>query len=109
MTIRLGQSRPLAYIGAIEFEWNETKSRTCHTKRGFAYAVRVFLDPDRLIEPDDRFEYGEPRLRVLGRIEGLIFVVVYTPRGKRFRLISARKANQREVRRYEAGPRDTEA
>jgi uncharacterized DUF497 family protein len=111
MTISLGGCRPLAYIGAMEFEWNETKSEACHAERGFdfAYAVRVFLDPDRLVEADDRFDYGEPRQRVLGRIEGRIFVVVYTPRGKRFRVISARKANQREVRRYEAGPRDAEA
>ena len=95
----------------MEFEWNESKSEACYAEPGFdfAYAVRVFLDPDRLVAADDRFDYGEPRHRVLGRIEGRIFVVVYTPRGKRFRVISARKANQREVRRYEAGPRDAEA
>lgn len=103
--------RPLAYIALVEFEWDATKSDACHAERGFdfAYAVRVFLDPDRLIELDDRFDYGESRHRVLGRIEGRVFVVVYTARGKRFRLISARKANRREIRRYEAGPRDTEA
>lgn len=95
----------------MNFEWDEAKSEACHAERGFdfAYAVRVFLDPDRLIEPDDRFDYGEPRHRLLGRIEGRIFVVVYTSRGKRFRLISARKANQKEVRRYEAGPRNAES
>jgi uncharacterized protein len=95
----------------MEFEWSQAKSETCLGERGFdfAYAVRVFLDPDRLVEPDTRFDYGEPRYRVLGRIEGRIFVLVYTPRGKRFRVISARKANQKEVWRYEAGPRDAEA
>ena len=94
----------------MEFEWDEAKSEACYAERGFdfAYAVRVFLDRGRLIEPDDRFDYGEPRQRVLGRIDGRVFVVVYTPRGRRFRLISARKANRREVRRYEAGPRDLE-
>lgn len=95
----------------MEFEWDEAKSDACFARRGFdfAYALRVFLDPDRLIETDDRFEYGEPRHRVLGRISERVFVVVYTPRGNRFRLISARKANQEEIRRYEAGPRDTDA
>ena len=94
----------------MEFEWDEAKSEASYAERGFdfAYAVRVFIDPDRLVEPDDRFDYGEPRRRVLGRIEGRIFVVVYTPRGNRFRVISARKANPKEVRRYEAGPRDAE-
>ncbi|MSO76393.1 MAG: BrnT family toxin [Alphaproteobacteria bacterium] len=95
----------------MEFEWNKAKSEACHAERGFdfAYAVRVFLDPDRLVEPDDRIDYGEPRYRVLGRIERRIFVIVCTPRGNRFRLISARKANEKEIRRYEAGPRDAEA
>jgi uncharacterized DUF497 family protein len=95
----------------MEFEWDEAKSDACFGERGFdfGYAVRVFLDPGRLIEIDDRFDYGEPRYRVLGRIDGRVFVVVYTPRGKLFRLISARKANRREIRRYGASTRDVEA
>ena len=73
------------------------------------YAVRVFLDPDRLVEHDDRFDYGEPRYRSVGQVEGRVFVVVYTPRGGRLRIISARKANERERRRYEASSGDTPA
>ncbi len=93
----------------MEFEWDEAKSDLCFAERGFdfAHAVRVFLDPDRLIERDDRFDYGEPRYRALGQVDGRVFVVLYTPRSERIRLISARKANQREVRRYEASARNT--
>lgn len=92
----------------MEFEWDEAKSEACFRERGFdfAHAVRVFLDPDRLVEPDDRLDYGEARYRVLGQVDGRVFAVVYTPRGHGFRLISARKANQREVRRYVESPRD---
>ena len=95
----------------MNFEWDEAKSDACFAERGFdfGYAIRVFLDPNRLIEVDDRFDYGEQRYRVLGQIEWRVFVVVYTPRGTAFRLISARKANRREVRRYGASTRDTEA
>lgn len=95
----------------MDFEWDEAKSDACFAERGFdfGYAIRVFLDPNRLIEVDDRFDYGEQRYRVLGQIEWRVFVVVYTPRGTAFRLISARKANRREVRRYGASTRDTEA
>ncbi|MCW5700541.1 MAG: BrnT family toxin [Rhodospirillales bacterium] len=84
-----------------KFEWDEAKSDACFAERGFdfAFAVRVFLDPGRLIERDDRFDYGEHRCRVLGRVEGRVFMVVYTHRSERFRIISARKANQREVQR----------
>lgn len=95
----------------MDFEWDDAKSDACFAERGFdfAYAIQVFLDPGRLIESDDRFDYGETRHCVLGRIEGRVFVVVYTARDRRFRIISARKANRREVRRYEQGTRDTEA
>ncbi len=95
----------------MEFEWDEAKSDACFLERGFdfGHSVRVFLDPNRLVEIDDRFDYGEPRYRVLGRIDGRTFVVVYTPRGGRFRLISARKANRREVLRYDASTHDSES
>ncbi|WP_201276159.1 BrnT family toxin [Methylotetracoccus oryzae] len=35
-----------------------------------------------------------------------LFIVVYTPRHDIIRIISARKANRREVRHYEHGTRD---
>lgn len=93
---------------AVEFEWDDAKSDVCFVERGFdfAYAVQVFLDPDRLVEVDNRFDYGEPRYRVLGQIEGRLFLVVYTPRGDAFRMISARKANAKEVTRYGHSSRD---
>jgi uncharacterized DUF497 family protein len=37
----------------------------------------------------------------MGNIEHRLFVVVYTPRHEIIRIISARKANQREVKHYE--------
>jgi hypothetical protein len=37
----------------------------------------------------------------LGKIEGRLLAVAYTPRGTVIRLISARKANERELRKYE--------
>lgn len=91
----------------MEFEWDEAKSSACFTERGFdfAYAARIFLDPGRQVEEDRRFDYGELRYRVLGRIEGRVFVVAYTVRGNTIRLISARKGNRREVRRYGQGSR----
>lgn len=95
----------------MDFEWDEPKNDACFVERGFdfAYAVRVFLDPGRLIEVDDRIDYGEARYRALGRIDGRVFVVVYTVRADRFRVISARKANRREIRHYDTDSRDTDA
>lgn len=95
-------------MAGMDFEWDEAKSDACFAERGFdfAYAIRVFLDPDRVVELDERFDYGEPRYRVFGRIAGRAFVLVYTPQGEAFRVISARKANAKEVRRYGEGPRN---
>jgi uncharacterized DUF497 family protein len=38
---------------------------------------------------------------VTGKIDGRIFVLIYTPRKGAIRIISARKANAREVNQYE--------
>lgn len=60
----------------------------------------MFLDPDRIVERDARFDHGEVRYRVLGRIVGRALVVVFAPRRGRLRLVSARKANAKEVARH---------
>jgi uncharacterized DUF497 family protein len=67
----------------------------------FDYAVRVFLDPHRLDCEDARRDYGEERWFTLGKIEERLFAVAYTPRATVIRVISARKANERERRRYD--------
>lgn len=92
----------------MNFEWNEAKSDACFRERGFdfAYAARAFFDPDRLIQADTRRSYGEERYQLLGKIEQRLFVVVYTPRDDVLRIISARKANLREVRHYEDSTRN---
>jgi uncharacterized DUF497 family protein len=91
------------YTGPTQFEWNEAKSEACAQTRhfNFAYAARVFFDANRLVKIDVRHSYGEERYQVIGKIEGRLFVVVYTPRQNVVRIISARKANQREIRVYE--------
>lgn len=85
------------------FEWDERKAAQNVTKHGvpFEYAVRVFLDPRRLDRLDARRDYTEERRLTLGRIEGRLFAVAYTPRGPVIRMISARKANEREQRNYD--------
>jgi uncharacterized protein len=84
-----------------EFAWNEAKSATCLAERGFdfAYATQVF-DDVIATRIDDRFDYGETRWRVLGRVEGRFLVVVYTMRGSLCRIISARQAHLKEVKQW---------
>lgn len=45
-------------------------------------------------------DYGEARYNMLAKVEGRVFHVTFTERGKITWIISARKANKREQRRY---------
>ena len=91
------------------FEWDEAKSEACLVRRGFdfAYALRAFGDPKRLVVLDDRLDYGEIRYRLLGGINGRVFCIAFTFRSGAIRIISARKANYREVARYEDSSRQS--
>lgn len=99
----LTSNRPLTYKQPMEFEWDDAKNNGCFDRRGFdfAYAIRTFVDPHRVIEQDRRRDYGEDRYRLLGMIDGRVYVVVYTMRGSTIRIISARKGNRKEIANYE--------
>ena len=49
---------------------------------------------------DDRFDYGEERLLTIGLLAGRMVVVIWTRRGDERRIISMRKANDREQALY---------
>ena len=49
---------------------------------------------------DTREDYSEPRYITVGKMDGRMVVVVWTPRGEARRIISMRKANEREQARY---------
>ncbi len=86
----------------MEFEWDEGKAARNLAKHGvpFPYGARVFLDPHRWDGEDSRRDYNEERRLTLGEIDGRVFAVAYVRREKVVRLISARKANEREQRKY---------
>lgn len=91
------------YYSFSDFEWNARKSDQCLKERGFdfEYVTRIFDDRKSILRPDTRFEYGENRYQIVGMIAHRVFVVVFTVRVFRIRIISARKANQRERNMYE--------
>lgn len=86
----------------MEFEWDLAKAALNHRKHGisFPYATRVFLDPHRQERLDTREGYGEEGWIVLGRVDDVVLVVVYTIRGSNIRLISARKADRNDYGIY---------
>ncbi len=52
------------------------------------------------LQVDDRKRYSEPRFVATGLIEQRLYVMVFCLREVSVRLISLRKANDREVKRY---------
>ncbi len=79
------------------FEWDKAKRAANLAKHGldFADASRIFTGP-LLERKDARRDYGEDRFQAIGLVQGRVLVVVYTWRGARRRLISARKAREDE-------------
>lgn len=70
-------------------------------KHGVSLALaEVLFSGPHISVADDRFDYGETRQIAFGLINNRLFVCVYTDRGDERRVISLRKANTREVRRY---------
>ena len=83
------------------FEWDADKSEATLAERGFGFEVAVRAFAGVHIEREDlRRDYGERRFVVTGEFQGIILTVVWTPRGKRQRIISAWRASNRERREY---------
>lgn len=83
----------------IEFDPAKRDQTLAHRGLDMADAGVVFAGPMLTVE-DDRADYGEPRYITIGRLDGRMVVVVWTPRGGARRIISMRKANEREQALY---------
>lgn len=99
----------------MRFSWHPAKAASNLKKHGIGFetAVRAFADPFALSD-QDRIERGEQRWQTLGLVEGhLLLLVAHTvaeedDRGEYvevIHIISARKADRKERRRYEEEPR----
>ena len=85
-----------------DFEWDPEKARSNLAKHRIAFedAIGAFGDPFGIDDADDRFDYGEERRTRLGLSRGRLLKVAYTIRGGVIRIISVRKADRNEQRRY---------
>ena len=83
-----------------EFEWDDAKAASNYRKHNvtFEQARTAFDDPD-CVDRDDP-DPDEQRIIRLCRLGQRILVIVWTQRGNRVRIISARPANANEQRAY---------
>ena len=85
----------------MRFEWDETKRAANLAKHGVDFdTVESFDFESALVVTDDRADYDEVREIALGFIGARLHVLIFTWRHGTVRVISLRKANEREVRRY---------
>ena len=83
------------------FEWDESKRCSNIEKHNVDFEEILDLFDTFLYEiPDNRRGYGEKRTIAFGELEKQVYCLVYTLRGKSCRLISARRANERERKAY---------
>lgn len=76
-------------------------ARNIH-ERGLPFELVADLDWETALSVEDtRKDYGERRLRVLGFVGDRLHAAVITMRGDAIHVISFRKANVREMERYE--------
>ena len=84
----------------LEFEWDEEKRLSNIEKHGidFEDAIAVFDGRPATTKPS-RFQ-NEPRLVTIAIVDNRFMTVVWTPRGDRIRLISARRSRHAEKRAH---------
>jgi uncharacterized DUF497 family protein len=85
----------------MRFEFDPDKDAANLAKHGVSLALARELDWEAaLVWLDDRFEYGELRIIALAPRSKILYYVAFVNRGEVRRIISLRRANRREVKRY---------
>ncbi len=87
----------------MEIEFDPQKNKKNIQQRGLSFADAAQFDFETaLFETDDRHDYGEQRIRAFGYLNQRLHALVFTKTRSGIRVISFRKANKREVKRYDA-------
>jgi uncharacterized DUF497 family protein len=85
----------------MEISYDPAKNERNIRERGISFDRVVDFDFETaLFDVDDRRDYGETRIRAIGMLDGRLHVIVFTAVEGGIRVISLRRANKREVKRY---------
>ena len=82
--------------------YDPVKDQLNQDKHGLSLAQAGLLDwATALIRADTRFDYSEARYQALGLLDMRVHLAAFTIRDDALRIISLRRANSREERRFE--------
>jgi len=85
----------------MNYEWDKNKNTTNRAKHGIDFSqARGFEWDSAIVLTDNRKDYGETRYCAFGYIGKRLYCLIFTSRDTDVRVISLRKANKREVKRY---------
>ena len=85
----------------MTIEFDEAKRAATLEARGLDMArAGEVLTGATLTVKDDRQDYGEDRFITIGFLDDVMVALVWTPRDGAYRIISMRKANERERTLY---------
>lgn len=86
----------------MQIEFDPVKDERNIRERGLSFERAAEFDVETAFYAvDSRRDYGETRVRALGYLGDRLHALVYVGIPQGIRVISLRKANQREVARYE--------
>ncbi|MEJ2769090.1 BrnT family toxin [Mycetohabitans sp. B46] len=86
----------------MKITFDQTKRDATLAERGIAFEDAAVIFEGRTLDMvDDRFDYGEEWIVTVGHLDGRMMIVVWTARGGARHVISMRKANEREKKRFE--------
>lgn len=86
----------------MDFEWDENKRRSNIEKHRVDLLDAVLIFEDLVVTgPDNRADYGEPRFKSIGMVDGICYVLIHSERDGRTRLISAWRGGRRDRRKYQ--------
>ena len=85
----------------MDIVFDSAKDAANIAKHGLSLGDFAGFDAEPSVVVDDRYDYGEVRYQARGRIDGAGHCVVFTLEGEAVRLISFRRAHEKEMRRYE--------
>ncbi|MDP1614363.1 MAG: BrnT family toxin [Methylococcales bacterium] len=85
----------------MKIDFDPTKDLINQQKHGVSLADTALFEWDTAVTwQDSRYDYQEPRMIGLGYIGNRLFCIVFVDRADNRRIISLRKANHREIKRY---------
>ena len=86
----------------MKITYDPEKQKKTLKERGLNFVDSILIFEDEVFEFEDiRKDYGEKRMIAVGRLVGRMVIVGYVQRGKVKHIFSMRKANEREVKKYQ--------